>query len=336
MTSTHPTDAHVTVAIIGLGQAGSRFDEEPGRSCWSHAGAYAALPERARIIAGVDPDPEQRARFARRIPTATLCERVMDLVPLGPHIVVVATPPATHHRVLTEVLELLRPTALVVEKPLGMTRAERALVVDACQARGLPLLVHYNRRYSPLYRGMRALLADGAIGPLHSLSVRAPNRLWSIGSHALDLLCFLADSPPVQVRALARPKLAQHGEPAADALVLFESGVAGCLQTQGPKHSLIFETEAVGEGGRLRVDHNGARLVQQRLQPSERYAGYAELGPPKTLSTNGEVGESFVALAAEACDFALGHAGKPTCSGADAARSEALLDAIVNGEELCP
>ena len=54
---------------IGLGQVGSRFDEEPDRQTnWSHTGAYLAAADQFAIVGASDPDAECRAWFAQRCP----------------------------------------------------------------------------------------------------------------------------------------------------------------------------------------------------------------------------------------------------------------------------
>ena len=57
----------LNVLIIGLGQAGSRFDEENRNLIWSHTGAYLDDKESFYIVNGVDPSEKNRLHFNNRI-----------------------------------------------------------------------------------------------------------------------------------------------------------------------------------------------------------------------------------------------------------------------------
>ncbi|MDH4186996.1 MAG: hypothetical protein OEV08_08355, partial [Nitrospira sp.] len=56
--------------IIGLGQIGNLFDEDPRRKeIWTHTGAYLAMPN-VVLAAGADPDEHRLRRFLYRRVTA--------------------------------------------------------------------------------------------------------------------------------------------------------------------------------------------------------------------------------------------------------------------------
>ena len=198
----------LSAAVIGLGQAGSRFDEEPRPAIWSHTGAYLAAGNRYRLAGGADLDAGNRNRFAARCPEAQVFGDAREMVAkLQPDVVSLCTPPAGRADFAESLLDAHRPKVLICEKPLELSDQNRRRLVAACDKAEVSLLVNYNRRYSSAYRTARQFISDGRLGEITSITVLAPNRVWSIGSHALNLLLFLAGEKPEGWQALHLPYL---------------------------------------------------------------------------------------------------------------------------------
>ncbi len=320
-------------AIIGLGQAGSRFDEEPRGGIWSHAGAYLAHPDVYDLVAGVDINAENCMKFSQRCPSAKIFSNFLHLADLDIDIVSVCTPALVRIEVFKAIFDNIPKLKVIIcEKPLATDAATRRELVAMCEAANVSLLVHYNRRYTEIYRQFAAALNDGLIGDITSISIRAPNRLWSIGSHAFDLLFYLAKEMPLHWKALPLPDLMEKGEPAADFICTFESGTAGSILTQGLSRILIFEVDAVGSSGRLVARRNGKYLELTMFTESSKYLGYLDSLPSRLLYRTKTGDSSFVAIIREAASLANGY-GAPTCSGKSAQSSEEFLDLIVKNME---
>lgn len=315
----------LSAAIVGLGQAGSRFDEEPRPCVWSHAGAYLALPETYRLLGGADPNSENRERFFRRGPdlevfadAATMMER------LKPDVVSLCTPPTGRDALLASMLAAHTPRCVVIEKPVARTPDARTQILDLCKRHGVSALVHYNRRYADVYRDLRGKIADGYVGRPVSITISAPNRLWSVQSHAVDLLLFLAGEKPALTSAMALPALTEDGEGACDLLARFPSGIAGRVLVTGFKSALVFEVDVLGAEGRLTITDFGRTVTARRFEPSQEYTGYRELAAPQSIGADIEPNSTFLRCIADAA--ALAHGGDPTVASLiDALASEALL-----------
>lgn len=317
-------------AVIGLGQAGSRFDEEPRPAVWSHVGAYLALAGHYELAGGADGRADRRERFQRRCPgLPAYGDEVELLTATRPDVVSICTPHQGRGQLVERLLAAHRPKALICEKPLETDAARREKLVALCREAGVPLLVHYNRRYLTAYRHAKTVAAEGRLGRLTSITVAAPNRLWSIGSHALNTLLFLAGQAPAAWTALPLPGLAEGGEPAADFLCRFASGAAGRVVTTGFRRELVFEADMLGEAGRLCVLDNGARVVYQPFVDSPEYVGYKVLGPEATWHVADPRESSFVAIAEEAAELAGGRSVAVASSAEDALASETILDDMV-------
>lgn len=99
---------------------------------------------------------------------------------------------------------------ILCEKPMGTSVEQARAIVQVCQANHVPLTVAYYRRFWPITRAVKRLLAEGAIGRLVSVRVQLadyfagdPARPWltspaasgggalaNAGSHWVDLVRF--------------------------------------------------------------------------------------------------------------------------------------------------
>jgi predicted dehydrogenase len=320
----------LTAAVIGLGKAGSRFDEEPGRTApWSHTGAYLALADRFRIIAAADPDAGNGERYRQRCPDVPLYPSAEAmLAEVRPDVVSICTPAGRHRADLETVLACPSVKAVWCEKPLATSYADAEAMVSAVRRRGIPMLVTYNRRWLPMWRRMRELMHNGTIGDLVCLRVAAPSRLYSIGSHALDLIRFLIGDPQT-ITSLALPQLQETGEPAAAAMFAFPSGAYGILQVTGFRAQLVIEAEAIGRRGRLTVREDSSRLTIERFGKHPEYEGYERLmaaGEGRFVSL-AQI-SVFVAAAAELAGLVHDPRAPCTSDGESALATQALIQGV--------
>lgn len=268
----------LTAAVIGLGKAGSRFDEEPGRQApWSHTGAYLYLADRFRIIGAADPDPANAERYRARCPDVPVYPDAATMLgAIRPDVVSICTPASRHRADLEAALACPSVKAVWCEKPLATSLGDAEAMVKAAAVRGVPLVVTYNRRWLPLWRRVRELIHNGTIGDLVCLRIAAPNRLYSIGSHALDLMRYLVGDPQ-SITSMALPQLTETNEPAVAAMFGFPSGAYGILQVTGFRAQLVIEAEAIGRLGRISVREDSSRLTIERFARHPEYEGYQRL-----------------------------------------------------------
>jgi predicted dehydrogenase len=135
--------------------------------------------------------------------------------------VLVATPDGYH---VEPVCTALRHGAYVyVEKPLAITLEDCVAIVRADEEAGRHTMVGFNLRFAPLYRQLRQMIREGAVGRLLTIQAdefyyggrtyfRRWNRLrrysgglWiTKASHDFDLLYWLAGALPQKISASAR------------------------------------------------------------------------------------------------------------------------------------
>ena len=89
---------------------------------------------------------------------------------LRPTLVDVVLPPAAQAAVVQAALERGIPT--ICQKPFGIDLAQAEAMTAFAEARGTPLIVHENFRFTPWFRECRRLIDAGHFGRLHGISFR--------------------------------------------------------------------------------------------------------------------------------------------------------------------
>ncbi|HMB80814.1 MAG TPA: Gfo/Idh/MocA family oxidoreductase [Vicinamibacterales bacterium] len=314
------TTPRLRAGIAGLGQVGLLFDDDAKRTgVWTHFSAYEELADRYQLIAACDPDPARRRKAADR----DSCLRLHDsldamLAAERLDVVSLCTPPGLHLAQIDACAGRVR--AVICEKPLGGGRFEAGRqTVERCVARGTLLAVNYYKRYDGCVPAASERLRSGAIGELRSATAIYAGPLEAVGSHALDLLTFLAG--PLTLLSAAR-----RAPDRLMAVLGFGASGLACLQETGPREDLVFEIDLIGSEGRLRILDNAARLEEFRFMPSARYEHYRELAPQP--SSGAADGARFIPLFKEVAAALSGAVAPVTSNGTTALETERLLEAI--------
>jgi len=317
-------------AVVGLGKAGSRFDEEKSPPRWSHAGAYLALADTFDLVGGADPSADARDRFRQRAPHAkTYDDPVTMVAELRPDVVSVCTHPGGRGELVARLLAAHAPRVMLCEKPLELDAKQREAIVALCREAGTALAVNYTRRFETAWQSARAAIDAGRIGRVVSITIRAPNRIWSIGSHAIDTLTYLAGRAPTRWDAVLRPSLVETEEPAADVLFAFPDDVVGHLVTTGMRHIQIFEGDVIGTEGRLQVLDNGARTLLTRFEAFSSF-GSAMTKPADEIARRATDFSPFVVMAEEVARVAHAKLDATSSNGANAVVTEGLVETIAS------
>ena len=234
------------VAIIGLGNAGSRFDEERRKLVWSHVGAYLSFDEKCRIVAGVDPCLENRKLFEKRTNCKDSFSSIDEIKTKKIDIISIATPISVRLDLFKSIFSSnFIPKVIICEKPLCTKKNDRELIIELCKVNNVNLLVHYNRRYQYFYNHLKSYIDKRILGKVYSITIKTPNRFLSVGSHAIDLLFYLLNSGPKYWESFEIDCFEEKGEKAFDFIGIFNSGIIGRISTQGMSNILIFEAECL-------------------------------------------------------------------------------------------
>jgi len=189
----------IGAAVIGSGFIGTVHVEALRRIGVSVTGVLGSSPERAA-------EGATRLGLPKAYPSlaALLADDTVDVV----H---VTSPNELHHSQAKEILAAGRH--VVCEKPLAMTSAESAGLVELAAASGRVNAVNFNLRFYPLNQHVAGLIREGGLGEVRLVTGRyfqdwllrdtdwnwrlerarggALRAVGDIGSHWLDLMSFL-------------------------------------------------------------------------------------------------------------------------------------------------
>jgi 1,5-anhydro-D-fructose reductase (1,5-anhydro-D-mannitol-forming) len=168
--------------------------------------------EGSALTAVMRRDGAKARDYAQRHGVPHAYDRADDLI-RDPSVdaVYIATPPSSHCELALSVAAAGKPC--LVEKPMALNHVECVRMIEAFKRHGAQLWAAYYRRALPRFLQVRDCLGDGSIGRLTSvhIQVTAPlltgdaalswrvdpavagaGLLFDLGSHAFDLLDFLA------------------------------------------------------------------------------------------------------------------------------------------------
>lgn len=255
------------VGLIGCGRMGATIDDEvrdrPHSYLWlpySHAAGYGAVEETVLVaVSDVDAAKVEAARRRYQVPRGYTDYREM-IVREQPDIVSIATRPASHAEITVFAAEH-GVKGIYCEKPLCGSAEEADAMVEACEKHGVRFNYGTQRRYTPLYRKLRALIAEGAVGELQAVVAHCGVGAAQWGhTHTSDMLLFLAGDPEIDFVQGTIVGDGSHWEDdrlstdpgIASGYVRFRNGVHGYLVASGG-----MEFEVSGSAGKLRTLNNG-------------------------------------------------------------------------------
>ena len=157
------------------------------------------------------------------------------------------------------------------EKPIATSIEDADKILEACEQNGVVISVDYSRRWQPIYHTIRESIRGGEIGIVKTIiTIMGGERamLFRNGSHLIDLMCFYAESDPVQVSARLEEGFEDwdrykgdggtlpENDPSGNGLVIFNNGIRGIYQSDKCsflRHKLLI----IGSGGEINVDLAG-------------------------------------------------------------------------------
>ena len=319
----------IRLALLGLGEAAWQIDLP----------ACRRLPA-LQIVGACDPDPDRRARARSRLGDTPLYVDPNELLSREkPDLVIIATPPDTHHALCLLALE--HGSHVFCEKPFVRHVHEADAVIESAEQRGLMVVVNNQYPLMRIYRVARERLHRGDFGRPFLIQVwqqlfHPPSReanwrqrlvestWYEFGTHPIDLVCTFFDTLPVAVTAhMPRP----HPTIAADVLV---------------QATLRFPGDRLATFVLNRTSHALARYLEMRIDCERAslrlsFGGVARasldwsraLGRPIARLSPGKGGEARVEAGGHS--RILARAWREDRVEATALRLQGLVDAIGGG-----
>lgn len=246
-------------AVIGLGRMGSTFDDEIDQGGtlflpYCHAPSYDAH-ERVDLVTGADPHDEQRAIFGQRWGIAAdnlYADHRQMLSTEKPDIVSICTTARPRKQIILDCVEA-GVRAIWAEKPLALTLDEADAIVDACRGNNVAVAVNCARRWTPGFAETRRRIDDGELGDVLQVTLYAQCGLSHNGSHAIDIMRYLAGGDVSWVFGEMESDEAAAGEQdlQGNGYLVFDNGVRGYLRSTATGQA-SWEVDVIGTKERVR------------------------------------------------------------------------------------
>ncbi len=317
------------VAVVGCGLIGLKRAK--------------ALPEEARLVAAVDLTLERAEQLAAGFSECKAYQSYTEMLAAEkPDIVVVATA----HASLAEIsfAAIQAKAHVLVEKPAAKSSAELLPLIEAASENNVCVHIGFNHRYHRSFQKARALIDEGAIGPLMFLRARyghggrigydkewradpqlsGGGELIDQGVHLVDLArWFLGDFTSVQGFAHTY----YWDMPVEDngfLLLRTEKQQTAFLHASCTEWKNTFNMEIYGRDGKLDLNGLGGSYGVERIT---YYKMLPEMGPPETYSWEYPMQDNSWAI--ELADFIKAiKSGKPASATLEDAY--AALKAVEN------
>ena len=175
----------------------------------------------------------------------------------------------------------------------------------------------------PLWIEAKNLIDRKIFGNTVSISICFPNRIWSIGSHAIDLVQYLAGN----FRSIAGVNLAtlkEDNEETFSFIIQHEGGTLSTFTPTGLKRNLYLNCRVFCEYGVIEIDENDGRICLRSFEKSQNFSDYFEPSREEVVTFSDRVNFSpFLSIAQD-----IARKVEPRCSGADASQTIWALDSL--------
>lgn len=228
------------------------------------AAAFATDP-RAEIVAVFDKGEDTRRAFISGWgPLPAFADYSAMLKEMQPDVVCVATRQTMHADQIEEAAAV-GAKGILCDKPLATSMAEVDRIVAACERHGVKFAFGTERRWSPFYRALQRMLADGAVGEVRAVSAFGLRNYVFHGCHWFDrVAAFAGDAEIAWVAGWIDPlpdepsDSRRHLDPAGSCHVHFSNGVDAFVTQANYTAGFDVGFDIVGTTGRLVILSDGA------------------------------------------------------------------------------
>ncbi|MSS71854.1 MAG: Gfo/Idh/MocA family oxidoreductase [Candidatus Latescibacteria bacterium] len=227
--------------IIGLGfigggdqVSGDRIGQRVDQMDGTHREALSANV-RVALVAGSSRDEGRRERFQGLTGARPYADWREMLERERLDIVSVATFAGAHADLVAACAEQ-GVRVIYCEKPMATRLTDADRMLAACEKSGSLLVFNHNRRFNPLYRRLRDLVAEGGLGDLTSVYLQwGTGRLGNVGTHFIDAARMVSGREVEAVSAT----LDLSGRPDCRGPEFHDPGGWGVLRTEGGLRMLV-------------------------------------------------------------------------------------------------
>lgn len=267
-------------AIIGCGKIGAAIstDSTGNSRILSHAHAYSAI-SKTSLIAIADTNAKNLDDFGNRwFETKAYLDPIEMIESEKIDILSIATPVSTHFELLQKIFNLNTISAVILEKPIALTRDEANDLIKMEAKSKTKVLVNYIRRFPPVYRKSIKDLREGKLGEIQVVTNYYTKGLINNGTHTIDLLRTMFGEPS-KVAALGAFSAPYKTDLSSSIKLTFDPGFDAYLIALDSKAYNIFDIDILGTKGRLAFRDLGHTQEYYPVEHSKRKHGFSQLSP---------------------------------------------------------
>lgn len=317
-----------------------------------HAHTYRRLPH-ANLIAVCDLDRERAAAVAKDYGADDVYTDYRDLLGNAKvEAVAVVTPDNAHRDIAIACAQAGKH--ILVEKPLATKTQDAQDILDAVNSAGVKLMVNFQNRFSPPFVDAKKKIEQGQLGAVRYIYARLSNTtyvpttmlswgdktspLWFLGSHTVDLTCWLLDAQPKRVFSVSRSGvLHDKGIDTQDlfaTIVEFDNDAVAMLENawilpESEPNVFNLKMELLGDKGSLYVNTSDHRMVEAYTAEGAFLPDMLGVVPTSPLRVGGFMHESI----AQFVD-AITHEAPSPIPGEDGLANTRILEAIAESARL--
>ena len=240
----------INAAVIGVGSMGK-----------NHVRIYSEI-EDVKLVAVSDINEE-----AKKIAEKFSCKYYKDYNEMldkeDIDLVNIVVPTRLHCSIALDVIK--HGKHVFVEKPIADTVENAEKIIKAADEKQVKLAVGHIERFNPAVRKLKELLEKNTIGKIWNLTIFRkgpfPSRVRDVGVvidlavHDLDIMRYLLNSEISRVYAETEKRIHTEHEDFMNALMRFENGVVGILDTNWLTPVKIREININGEKGMIKANY---------------------------------------------------------------------------------
>jgi UDP-N-acetyl-2-amino-2-deoxyglucuronate dehydrogenase len=243
------------VGVIGCGGMGH-----------SHASTYKNNP-RTELVALMDNNPDAVNKLADEL---SISRYYIDRDEMFKNeeldILVVATWQSVRAEIVIDAAEKTNIKGIFGEKPMAASTGEAQDMLNACDKKGIKLIIGHQRRFSAVNTEARKLIQEGAIGSPQTMLRRDGLGLLNRGTHEIDEMRYILGDPEAlwvigQVsRETDKWERRVRCEDVCMGLICFEGSIRGIYESDLPEPSLRGDT-VYGSDGIIKRGENGTVML---------------------------------------------------------------------------
>ncbi len=210
---------------------------------------FKKMVSNAELVSVMDIDPKRAREVARQFEVPHYCSTEAELLAQDVEAVYIATPQNVHCRQTVQAAQAGKH--VLCEKPIAITTAEVDQMEAACKKAGVKFMLAWCMRQNVYNKKMRELVQAGALGRVvmgraqltcwyppipgawrQDATISHGGALIDMGTHCLDLLEWILDSPVVEVTGFQDLLVQQYRtrvEDTSTIVVRFRNGAHGII-----------------------------------------------------------------------------------------------------------